>query len=262
MIPPINNRMYNEAPLAWWDENDPMYLLKAMVNPWRVPYFTDALIEGFGGDLRNIYILDIGCGGGVLAEEFARLGCHVKGIDVATASLTAAHAHTQSVGLQVDYQTASALRLPYPAGTFDVVTCCDVLEHILEWEDVICEASRVLKAGGLFFFDTINRTPKSKVTFISGLQHLSLTRLFPDNTHVWEMFITPSELEAGIQRHGLSVSDLRGGVIPRHPLATLWEVRRYKRGVITAAELGSRLALKLDSDLSLNYLGVARKKHP
>jgi 2-polyprenyl-6-hydroxyphenyl methylase/3-demethylubiquinone-9 3-methyltransferase len=255
----INNQMYIEQADAWWDENSPLHLLKAMVNPWRVPYFEAALREQFGARLPGLRLLDIGCGGGVLAEEFAHLGCQVIGIDVAKASLEVASAHARRLGLRVTYQVASAARLPFEAGRFQVVSCCDVLEHIPEWEQVIAEVGRMLEAGGLFLFDTINRTPKSRVTFISGLQDWPFTRLFPANTHVWEMFITPAELTNALRQHGLEVAGLRGGVIPRRPLSTLREVRRYKRGLITAAELGRSLALALDGDLSLNYLGVARK---
>lgn len=256
----INNQMYNEQAGAWWDENSPLHLLKAMVNPWRVPYFEAALREHFGARLPGLRLLDVGCGGGVLAEEFARLGCRVTGIDVAEASLEAARAHARRMGLRIDYQAASAVQLPFEAGRFQVVSCCDALEHIPEWEQAIAEAGRALEPGGLFLFDTINRTPKSRVTFISGLQDWPLTRLFPADTHVWEMFITPAELTDALRRRGLEVTGLRGGVIPRDPLSTLREVRRYKRGLISAAELGRSLALALDGDLSLNYLGVARKR--
>ena len=109
-------------------------------------------------------------------------------------------------------------------------------------------------------FDTINRTPKSKATFIFGLQEWALTRLFPRDTHVWEMFITPEELSGALEAHGMQLAGLGGGVISRAPLATLMEVLRHKRGKTSVAELGRRLELKLDPDLSLNYLGYARRE--
>ncbi len=254
-----NNRVYIEQPGAWWDENSPMHLLKAMVNPWRVPYFSQALTQHFGARLSGLRLLDAGCGGGVLTEEFARLGCQTTGIDVAAASLQAARAHAQMIGLRILYQVASAVQLPFAAGSFQAVSCCDTLEHIPAWRQVIAEVERVLAPGGLFLFDTINRTLESRVAFIFGLQDWSFTRLFPADTHVWKMFIRPAELREALQRNGLEVLGLRGGVIPKNPFSILREVRRYKRGHITAAELGCRLALALDDDLSLNYLGVARK---
>ena len=259
MPPTINNHMYNELADSWWDENGPLHLLKAMVNPWRVPYFVDALTGHFSADLSHIRLLDIGCGGGVLAEEFARLGCQVTGIDIATESLDVARAHARTEGLLVDYQTGSATKLPFDGSGFEVVSCCDVLEHIPVWEQVIAEVGRALKSDGLFLFDTINRTSKSKSTFIFGLQEWSYTKLFPRDTHVWEMFITPDELADVLENNGMKVKGLSGGAIARNPLSTLQEVRRHKRGEINVAELGRRLELKHDPDLSLNYLGYARK---
>lgn len=231
-----------------------------MVNPWRVPYFTDALNGHFGADLRNIRLLDIGCGGGVLAEEFARLGCQVTGIDVAAASLSVAREHARTERLSITYQAGSATQIPFDGSNFEVVSCCDVLEHIPDWKQVITEVGRVLKPGGLFLFDTINRTPESKVNFIFGLQNFPLTRLFPKDTHVWEMFITPDELRAALTEYGMGMKGLSGGMISASPLDTLREVRRFKRGQISVAELGRRLELKLDPDLSLNYLGYALKE--
>jgi len=255
----INNHMYNELAGSWWDENGPLHLLKAMVNPWRVPYFAYALKDRFGTDMGRVRLLDIGCGGGVLTEEFARLGCQVTGIDVAAESIAVARAHARTESLLIDYQAGSATQLPCDGSSFEVVSCCDVLEHIPEWEQVIHEVGRVLKSGGLFLFDTINRTPMSKSTFIFGLQEWSFTKLFPRDTHIWEMFITPEELKDTLGKHGMIVKGLSGGAISRYPLSTLQEVRRHKRGEISVAELGRRLELKHNPDLSLNYLGYAQK---
>jgi 2-polyprenyl-6-hydroxyphenyl methylase/3-demethylubiquinone-9 3-methyltransferase len=257
MSPIINNHMYDEFADSWWDENGTLHLLKVMVNPWRVPYFADALKQRFGADLTNVRLLDVGCGGGVLAEEFAKLGCQVTGIDISDKSLAVARAHALTEGLSIDYRNGSATRLPFDGSSFEVVSCCDTLEHIPEWRQVIAEVGRVLKPGGLFLFDTINRTPQSKVNFIFGLQDFQFTKLFPKDAHVWELFITPAELTATLEQNGLQVQDMSGGAIARNPLSTLLEVRRYKRGKINVAELGHRLELKLDPDLSLNYLGYA-----
>jgi len=259
MQPTINNHMYNQLANSWWDENGTLHLLKVMVNPWRVPYFVGALKNRFGTDLSDIRILDIGCGGGVLAEEYAKLGCQVTGIDISEESLAIARAHAQAEDLSIEYQSGSAMDLPFDRGSFEVVSCCDALEHIPEWKQVIAEVNRVLKPGGLFLFDTINRTSESKVSFIFGLQDFSFTKLFPKDAHVWEMFITPEELTATLETNGMTMQGLRGGEIGAGPLATLREVRRHKRGKINVSELGKRLELKLSDDLSLNYLGYAQK---
>jgi 2-polyprenyl-6-hydroxyphenyl methylase/3-demethylubiquinone-9 3-methyltransferase len=255
----INNHMYNELAGSWWDENGTLHLLKVMVNPWRVPYFANVMKERFGTDLSHVRLLDVGCGGGVLAEEYARLGCRVTGIDLSDESLEVARAHARTQGLSIDYRAGSATQLPFDGSSFEVVSCCDVLEHIPEWEQVIAEVGRVLTPGSLFLFDTINRTPKSKINFIFGLQDFPYTSLFPKDAHVWEMFITPEELSAVLEKHHMAVKGLSGGAIARKPLETLREVRRHKRGEINVAELGQRLELRHDPDLSLNYLGYAQK---
>jgi 2-polyprenyl-6-hydroxyphenyl methylase/3-demethylubiquinone-9 3-methyltransferase len=255
----INNQIYDELAQTWWDENEFLHLLKAMVNPWRVPYFKQALIKQYGQDLSRVRLLDIGCGGGVLTEEFASLGCRTTGIDISPQSVAVAQAHAAKSGLSIDYRVGSGTSLPFKENSFEAVSCCDVLEHIHDWKQAIAEAGRVLVPGGLFFFDTINRTRKSQVTFIYGLQESPLTKLMPKDTHIWEMFITPDEIISAVQEHGMMVQDMKGGKIAKNPLATLWDVHQQKQGKITFGELGRRLELILDSDLSLNYLGYARK---
>ena len=254
----LDYQIYEELAGSWWDEGGSLHLLKAMVNPWRVPYFADALKKHFGSDLARVLLLDVGCGGGVLTEEFARLGCQVTGVDLSLGSLETARAHAQTDGLSIAYQAGSATWLPFDRNSFEVVSCCDVLEHIPRWEEVLAEVGRVLAPGGLFLFDTINRTLKSRFAFIFGLQEWGFTRLFPRDTHIWEMFITPDELVAALAEHSLTVKDLSGAFIDQNPLAILTELRRYKRGEINVAELGRRLELKHGPDVSLNYLGYAR----
>jgi 2-polyprenyl-6-hydroxyphenyl methylase/3-demethylubiquinone-9 3-methyltransferase len=255
----INNHMYNELANSWWDEDGTLHLLKVMVNPWRVPYFKDVMTKRFGADLSQAHLLDIGCGGGVLAEEFAKLGLQLTGIDISDESLAVARAHARAEGLKIAYRNGAATELPFDRNSFEVISCCDALEHIPAWKQVIAEVGRVLKPGGLFLFDTINRTLESKVNFIFGLQDFSFTKLFPKDAHVWEMFITPEELTASIKAHGMRVEGLCGGEIAASPLATLREVRRYKSGKINVAQLGNRLKIRLSDDLSLNYLGFAYK---
>lgn len=255
----INNQIYDELAQTWWDENEFLHLLKVMVNPWRVPFFKHALIKHYGQDLSRIRLLDIGCGGGVLAEEFASMGCQVTGIDISPKSIEVARVHAAQGKLSIDYQVGSGTSLPFSDHSFEAVSCCDVLEHIQDWKQVIAEAGRVLLPGGLFFFDTINRTLKSRMTFIYGLQNSPLTRLMPADTHVWKMFIKPDEMISALGKHGMEDQDMKGGAIAKNPLATLWNVRQQKRGKISFAELGRRLQLKPDHDLSLNYLGYARK---
>jgi 2-polyprenyl-6-hydroxyphenyl methylase/3-demethylubiquinone-9 3-methyltransferase len=180
-------------------------------------------------------------------------------MDISPRSIAVAQAHASQSGLSIDYRVGEATNLPFENSSFEAVSCCDMLEHVLDWERVIAEAGRVLKPGGLFFFDTINRTPKSRAVMIQSLQEASFTRLMPPDTHIWEMFIKPDEITIALQKQGMNIEDIQGSKIAKNPLATLWDVRQKKQGRITFGELGRRLELKLDKDLSLNYLGYARK---
>lgn len=255
----INNRLYDEYAHTWWDEHEFLHLLKVMVNPWRVPFFRDALVKHYGQDLSQVHLLDIGCGGGVLTEEFASLGCQVSGIDISRQSVAVAKTHAALSGLSIDYQVGSGTNLSFDSNRFQAVSCCDVLEHIPDWKLVLAEVKRVLKPGGLFFFDTINRTLKSKALMIYGLQKFPVTKLMPADTHIWEMFITPNEMRAALRKQDMLIQDMKGSKIAKNPLAALWAIHQQKQGKITFAELGGRLKLKVDKDISLNYLGYAQK---
>src|SRR5215212_4028944 len=259
MTATVNNRIYDELAHTWWDEKEFLHLLKVMVNPWRVPYFRNILAKQYGQDLSLIRLLDIGCGGGVLTEVFASMGCQVSGIDSSPQSIAVAQAHAAVSGLSIDYKVGSGTNLPFEDRCFEAVSCCDVLEHIQDWKKVITEVARVLVPGGLFFFDTINRTLKSKAIFIYGLQMLPFTKLMPSDTHVWKMFVTPDEITSAVHGNGMTVEDMQGGKIAKNPVTTLWDIHQQKQGRISFAELGRRLKLKLDADLALNYLGYARK---
>src|SRR5215212_5571085 len=134
MAADINNRVYDDFADTWWDEDEFLHLLKVMVNPWRVPYFKNVLVKYYDQDLSRVRLLDIGCGGGVLTEEFASMGCQVTGIDISPRSIAVAQAHAATAGLSIDYRVGPGTRLPFGDGFFDAVSCCDVLEHIQDWK--------------------------------------------------------------------------------------------------------------------------------
>ena len=129
----VNNQIYEELAQTWWNENAFLHLLKVMVNPWRVPYFKRALIQHYGPDLSRVRLLDIGCGGGVLTEEFASMGCQMTGIDISPESIAVAQAHAAQSGLSIDYRVGSGTSLAFDQESFEAVSCCDVLEHIRDW---------------------------------------------------------------------------------------------------------------------------------
>jgi 2-polyprenyl-6-hydroxyphenyl methylase/3-demethylubiquinone-9 3-methyltransferase len=257
-IPQIDNDVYNRLADGWWDETGPLYVLKAAINPWRVPYFRRILAQ-LQIDPRGKRALDVGCGGGVLAEEFATMGFAVTGIDPSSKSLAVARAHAATNGLRIDYRTGYGDALPFEDETFDVVYCCDVLEHIHEWDAVIGEMTRVLRRNGVLFFDTINRTVFSQVFVIKLAQEWPFTRFFPPNVHKWEMFIKPAELKMSFARHGLRCQDIRGTKLLANPIQILWPVRRYKMGKISAAEFGKRIGFQEGANFAGSYMGYAVK---
>jgi 2-polyprenyl-6-hydroxyphenyl methylase/3-demethylubiquinone-9 3-methyltransferase len=256
-MPTIDNAIYDRVHATWWDEDGFMALLRTSVNPPRFDYFRKALLDRVGLDPAGVTLLDVGCGGGLLSERFASLGCTVTGIDRSLPTLAAARAHAEKSGLGIDYLEGSAESLPFDSAQFDVVCCCDVLEHVDDLDVVVREISRVLKPGGVFLFDTINRTFRSKLVAIKLAQDWRLTRLVPRNVHVWEKFIRPRELGVVMERHGLSKGEFTGLSPVFRPVAVLGALVRKKLGRINFAELGSRLQLKQSNNQSISYMGFA-----
>ena len=148
--------------------------------------------------------------------------------------------------------------LPFEDGNFDVVCCCDVLEHVDDFDHVVGEIARVLKPGGVFFFDTINRTWRSKLLAIKLAQDWAPTRLIPRDVHVWEKFIRPDELAASLSRHGLPVQSF-DGLSPRALPVAAAALLRLKLGLISFGAAGAKLALAPSRDLSLSYMGSAAR---
>jgi 2-polyprenyl-6-hydroxyphenyl methylase/3-demethylubiquinone-9 3-methyltransferase len=204
-------------------------------------------------------VLDIGCGGGFLAEEFAALGCPVTGVDPSPVSVGAARAHAAGRGLGIDYRVGAGEDLPGPDAAFDVACCCDVLEHVSDVDRVISETARVLRPGGLYLFDTINRTRTSKLLAIKAAQEWRLTRLTGVAFHDWGMFITPAELSAVLERHGLALGEIAGLGARANPLAVLRSVASARLGRITYGELSRRLDVGQVSSTAVSYMGFATK---
>jgi 2-polyprenyl-6-hydroxyphenyl methylase/3-demethylubiquinone-9 3-methyltransferase len=254
---PIDNHLYDRLAASWWDESGPLHTLAAL-NPVRFGFLRDAL-AGIGLDPHGSAALDIGCGGGLLAEEFARLGCRVSGIDPSAGSLAAAAAHARAAGLAIDYRQGTGEALPYADGAFDFAYACDVLEHVADLPRVIAEAARVLRPGGAFLFDTINRTLRSWLVVIQLFQEWRATSFLPPDLHDWRMFIRPAELAPLLARNGLALRALTGLRPSVGPLRALRLLRARKRGEITAAEVLRRLGLRTGRGTEITYLGCAVK---
>jgi len=256
----IDNEIYSQQAGGWWDENHFLHLLKTGINPPRFEYFRDALTRQLGLQPDALSVLDVGCGGGILSEEFAKLGCRVTGIDPSAPSLDAARQHAARENLTIEYRQASGESIPFDASSFDVVICCDVLEHVADLEKTIREVARVLKPSGMFCYDTINRTEESRKANIFAAQDFALTSFFPKNTHVWEKFITPEEILALFEKAGFDNRDMTGlnSALPDLQVAGL--LIRRKFGLLTFAELGRQLKFQTGGGLQASYLGWAVKK--
>ena len=179
----------------WWDPDGEFRPLHE-INPLRLDW-----IRRYA-DLDGRKVLDIGCGGGILAEAMAAAGATVTGLDMAEKPLAVARLHQIESGLDVDYQQGTAEELASKeAGQYDVVTCLEMLEHVPEPSQVIASACQLVRPGGDVFFSTINRTPKSFMFAIVGAEYV--LKMLPAGTHEYQKFIRPSELESWARNAGL-----------------------------------------------------------
>ncbi len=186
----------------WWDPNSEFKPLHE-INPLRLEYIDE--IAGLEGKK----VLDVGCGGGILAESMATRGANVTGIDMGETNLAVARLHLLESGENVDYRKipVEALADEMP-GSFDVVTCMEMLEHVPDPASVISACARLVKPEGHVFFSTLNRNPKSYLFAIIGAEYL--LRLLPKGTHDFEKFIKPSELDQWIRQAGLASKGMTG----------------------------------------------------
>ena len=258
---PVDNEIYNAPGDVWWDENQPLHALRTFMNPARMEYFR-TVFAGRGVDPAGKVIIDIGCGGGLFAEDVARLGASVIGIDPAPGAIASARKHAAGAGLAIDYRVGPGEHLPADDACADIAYCVDVLEHVADLDAVIGEITRVLKPGGLFLYDTINRTRLSKLVLIKLCQDWPLTAWLPPDLHDWNQFITPAELRAVLARHHLREDGLTG-LRPRvWPPALIPLTRQVKKGKLSYAEFGRRTAMVISRDLRVSYIGHATKVSP
>jgi 2-polyprenyl-6-hydroxyphenyl methylase / 3-demethylubiquinone-9 3-methyltransferase len=257
----VNNEIYRHLGHAWWDEDVGEFsTLRFWINPVRFGYFQRVLDREQVLLRGQRTLLDVGCGGGLLAEEFARAGFDVTGIDPAPETIATARAHAAASGLCITYEAGSGEHLPFADRSFDHVACCDVLEHVESVEPVLAEIARVLRPGGLFFYDTINRTLISKIAIIKVMQEWRSTAFAAPDSHVWEKFIKPAELCTLFERHGLEHREMRGIGPRRNPISTLLDLRRRVQGKLTFRELARRLDFQDSEHLEASYMGYAVRR--
>lgn len=255
----INNEVYKTQGDIWWKPDHILHLLKTSVNPWRVAYAIKVL-QKLNIDPRGKTALEVGSGGGILTEEIYKMGFTTTGIEPAEESLQAAQQHAKAGGLNITYEKGSGEQLPYPDHSFDCVFCCDVLEHVRDLPKVIAEISRVLKPGGVFIYDTLNRTFISKLVAIKIWQEWKRWAFMPPNLHVWKMFIKPAEMQDLLAKNGLEWQ----GHVGSEPNVSIPKMLKYLRrrvkGEWTFKELGEKFWLVESKDMNILYGGHAVKK--
>jgi 2-polyprenyl-6-hydroxyphenyl methylase/3-demethylubiquinone-9 3-methyltransferase len=199
----------------WWGPRGKMRALHKF-NPVRLAFIRDQACAAFDRDpktldsLKGLRVLDIGCGGGILAEPLARLGAVVLGIDPAEENAAAARAHANESGLAIDYRATTAEALAAAGKRFDIVIASEVVEHVADVGLFIRSAAEMVRPGGLLIVTTINRTLKSFGLVIVGAEYI--LRWLPIGTHRWDKFVAPDELEAAIAASGLAASRRAGAV--------------------------------------------------
>ncbi len=204
MNKPVRNNLaiYDDVAQNWWsDDIRWVRTLKNLV-PGRLAWFDRHV------DWTGKAVLDLGCAGGFMAEALAEKGARVTGIDPAAQAIEAARAHAAVSGHDIRYDVGVGEDLPYGEAEFDYVVCVDVLEHVQDLDRVLSEIARVLRPGGVFLFDTINRNPIARLATITVAE--DILGLLPKGTHDPAMFIKPSELRAGLENAGLTPGPVTG----------------------------------------------------
>ncbi|MFI6876082.1 bifunctional 2-polyprenyl-6-hydroxyphenol methylase/3-demethylubiquinol 3-O-methyltransferase UbiG [Streptomyces sp. NPDC050400] len=245
---PIDNAYYEEVGDDWWNTEGPLRALHEM-NPARTGYFDRVLRERHPGRAADtIRVVDLGCGGGLVAEELASRGYRVTGIDLSPGTVEAARRHAAASGVEVTYQVGSAYGTGLPAGCADAVVASDVLEHFHDLPAALAEIDRLLAPGGVLLFDTVNRTVRSYLLLILVAE--KLLGIIKPGTHNWKMFIRPAELRVLLASVGLRLADTRGlGPARSLPLLLPGLLRHRRLGAFT-----------LTGDVSASYIGHAVKR--
>ncbi|MGB1333533.1 MAG: bifunctional 2-polyprenyl-6-hydroxyphenol methylase/3-demethylubiquinol 3-O-methyltransferase UbiG [Porticoccaceae bacterium] len=228
-VDPNEIRKFEELASRWWDKNSEFKPLHD-INPLRANWIDNL------ATVAEKKVLDVGCGGGILAESLAQRGAQVTGIDMGDAPLGVAKLHLLESGLSIDYQKSTAEDFAQKhENAFDVVTCLEMLEHVPDPSSVVRACAKMVKPGGHVFFSTINRNPKAFLFAIIGAEYV--LRLLPRGTHEYAKFIRPSELANWSRESNLQVNQMTGLLF--NPLT-----KQYRLS---------------DSDMDVNYMISTQK---
>jgi 2-polyprenyl-6-hydroxyphenyl methylase / 3-demethylubiquinone-9 3-methyltransferase len=256
----IDNKIYNSDEAGWWEPDSPLHLIKLLLNPVRIGYIQRKLSEHFKHDVIGKNALEVGCGGGILCEDLVGMGLKITGIDPSEQSIHCAIKHAEKNGLSLNYQVSEGECLPFNEQCFDIVLCCDVLEHVRNLTQVISEISRVLKPGGIVIYDTINRNLISHLVAIRILQKWRRWALLPANLHVWEMFIRPKELRNLLLQFNMEMKENVGIVPDVAVLKILSFLHQRASGKLSFKNFGSKFSLIEGRSINVSYMGYAIKR--
>ena len=238
-VDPDEVERFSTLAAEWWNPRGKMAPLHKF-NPVRIGYVRDQAALRFARDakrldsMKGLRILDIGCGGGLLAEPLARLGAEMVGVDPSDTNIAAAKEHAAQSGLAIDYRCTTAKDLAEAGEAFDIVLAMEVVEHVIDVKGFVATCASMVKPGGLMIAATINRTLKSFALAIVGAEYV--LRWVPRGTHQWDKFVTPVELEIALEQGGLQVIAERGVIY--NLLADRWQ---------------------LSSDMDVNYMIAAER---
>jgi 2-polyprenyl-6-hydroxyphenyl methylase/3-demethylubiquinone-9 3-methyltransferase len=238
-IDPAEVAKFSAIAAEWWDPSGKFAPLHKF-NPVRLGFIRDQAAAHFGRDARSLRpfeglsLLDIGCGGGLLAEPMARLGFAVTGADASERNIGTARAHAAQSGLAIDYRAVTAEALVEEGKSFDVVLNMEVVEHVADVGAYLAACTALVKPGGMTLVATMNKTLKSLALAKIGAEYV--LGWLPRGTHDWNRFIPPAQLKASLEQNGLTILKTQG--VSFNPLAWDW---------------------KLSNDVDVNYMVVAKR---